>query len=188
MKNPVVEAVVEPIVEPLTASVAEQRHSVLQLETFVDGSACAEASQTRLAIAQYSIWFQTWLRDLNPQISPLNAYEVSLRLTSDAEIQQLNADFRQQAKPTDVLSFAALETEIPQANSIYQQQPVYLGDIIISLETAARQAADNQHSLERELAWLCAHGLLHLLGWDHPDEDSLMQMLDQQSHLLGLVF
>ncbi len=176
------------LVEPMANSVAEHRHSAIQLETFVEGSALAEVTQTGIAIAQYSTWFQTWLSDLNPQISPLNAYEVSLRLTFDAEIQQLNTDFRQQAKPTDVLSFAALETDIPHADSIYQQQPVYLGDIIISIETAARQAADSQHSLERELAWLCAHGLLHLLGWDHPDENSLNQMLLQQAHLLSLVF
>ncbi len=177
------------VVEPLTEPAVEPGYSAIQVETFVDGSALADATeQTGIAIAQVSNWFQTWLSDLNPQISPLNAYEVSLRLTFDAEIQQLNRDFRQQDKSTDVLSFAALETEMPQADSIYQQQPVYLGDIIISIETAARQAADGQHSLERELAWLCAHGLLHLLGWDHPDEDSLIQMLAQQTHLLSLVF
>lgn len=160
----------------------------MQVEAFIDGSALSEASEkTGIAIAQYTTWFQTWIADLNPQISPLNAYEVSLRLTFDAEIQQLNTDFRQRATPTDVLSFAALETEIPQSEYIYHQ-PVYLGDIIISVETAARQASENQHSLERELAWLCAHGLLHLLGWDHLDEDSLVQMLDRQAQLLSLIF
>nr|WP_227500042.1 rRNA maturation RNase YbeY [Synechococcus sp. PCC 7335] len=134
------------------------------------------------------MWFKTWLADLDPKISPIGAYEVSLRLTSDAEIQQLNSDFRQQEKPTDVLSFAALETEIPQLQNVYQQQPVYLGDIIVSIETASRQAVENRHSLERELAWLCAHGLLHLLGWDHPNEDRLTQMLDRQALLLNLIF
>lgn len=160
----------------------------VQVETFVDGSALAEVTATTgVVIAQYSTWFERWLTDLDPQLSPLNAYELSLRLTSDTEIQRLNADFRQQDKPTDVLSFAALETELPQADSIYQEQPVYLGDIIISVETATRQAAESQHALKQELAWLTAHGLLHLLGWDHPDEDSLQRMLDQQSHLLSLI-
>lgn len=160
----------------------------MQVETFVDGSALSEVTaKTGVEIAQYAIWFETWLADIDPQLSPLNAYEISLRLTSDAEIQQLNADFRQQNKPTDVLSFAALETELPQADSIYQQQPVYLGDIIISIETAIRQTSERQHSLAKELAWLSAHGLLHLLGWDHPDEDSLVRMLDQQTHLLSLI-
>jgi probable rRNA maturation factor len=160
----------------------------MQVETFVDGSALAEVTATTgVAIARYATWFERWLTDIDPQLSPLNAYELSLRLTSDVEIQQLNADFRQQNKPTDVLSFAALETELPQADSIYQEQPVYLGDIIISVETATRQAVASQHSLEKELAWLSAHGLLHLLGWDHPDEDSLTRMLDRQSHLLSLI-
>lgn len=160
----------------------------MQVETFVEGSALSEATaKTGGAIAQYADWFEIWLSDLDPQLSPLGAYELGLRLTFDAEIQQFNTDFRQQNQPTDVLSFAALEADLPQADSIYQQQPVYLGDIIISVETATRQALANQHSLKKELAWLCAHGLLHLLGWDHPDERSLVQMLDQQTHLLSLI-
>lgn len=161
----------------------------MQVEAFVDGSALSKVTEEiGITNEQYVTWFRTWLADLNPQISPIRAYEVSLRLTSDAEIQQLNNDFRQQANPTDVLSFAALETEMPQLQNVYQQQPVYLGDIIISIETASRQAVENRHSLERELAWLCAHGLLHLLGWDHPDENSLTLMLDRQALLLDLIF
>jgi len=161
----------------------------VRVEAFIDGSALSDVNEkTGIALAQYTTWFQTWLSDLDPQLSPIGAYELSLRLTSDAEIQQLNTDFRQQAKPTDVLSFAALETELPQADQIYQQQPIYLGDIIISVETAARQALESQHSLAQELAWLSAHGLLHLLGWDHPDESSLVQMLNRQTRLLNLIF
>jgi rRNA maturation RNase YbeY len=86
-----------------------------------------------------------------------------------------------------VLSFAALETDLPGAETLHQYQPLYLGDIIISVETAARQAQAAQHSLEQEIAWLTAHGLLHLLGWDHPDEASLVQMLEKQTQLLALV-
>lgn len=157
----------------------------VQVEAFVDGSAVSQLPEG--AIAQYQTWLQTWLAELNPQLSPLNAYEVSLRFTDDAEIQQLNTDYRQQAKPTDVLSFAALESKLPGAESLYQQQPLYLGDIIISVETAARQASESGHSLTEELAWLTAHGLLHLLGWDHPDEASLMRMLDRQADLLSLI-
>ncbi|CAN5787986.1 rRNA maturation RNase YbeY [soil metagenome] len=159
--------------------------STVQVESFVDG--CAVEQVAGGAIAHYQTWLQTWISDLDPQLSPLNAYEVSLRLTDDAEIQQLNTDYRQQAKPTDVLSFAALEANVPGAESLYEQQPLYLGDIIISVETAARQALESDHSLIEELAWLTAHGLLHLLGWDHPDEVSLTQMLDRQAHLLNLI-
>ena len=60
-----------------------------------------------------------------------------------------------------------------------------LGDIVISLDTAARQAPEHGHSLEQELLFLASHGLLHLLGWDHPDDASLAAMLARQERLLA---
>lgn len=63
--------------------------------------------------------------------------------------------------------------------------PLELGDIVISLETARRQAEAEGHSLSRELLFLASHGLLHLLGWDHPDDTALEAMLAQQDALLG---
>ena len=65
--------------------------------------------------------------------------------------------------------------------------PLYLGDIVISVDTAHRQAQQQGHPLKTELAWLAAHGFLHLLGWDHPDEDSLNSMLNQQEMLLQTI-
>jgi probable rRNA maturation factor len=64
-------------------------------------------------------------------------------------------------------------------------EPLELGDIVISLESAARQAAAAGTSLETELLFLASHGLLHLLGWDHPDEASLTAMLSRQEALLA---
>lgn len=157
----------------------------VQVETIVDGNAVAQVSG--VAATDYQHWLHTWITDLALQLSPINAYEVGLRLTNDTEIQQLNTDYRQQAKPTDVLSFAALETDIPGTNALHAEQPLYLGDIIISVETAARQASARNHSLPQEMAWLTAHGLLHLVGWDHPDEVSLVRMLDRQAQLLSLI-
>ena len=61
-----------------------------------------------------------------------------------------------------------------------------LGDIVISVPTAIRQAKDNNVDLFRELRWLATHGLLHLLGWDHCDQESLAQMLVTQEQLLDL--
>ena len=150
----------------------------------------AEASPDRpspaIADETWESWFQNWLAALQPTLSPIDSYELSLRLTDDQEVQELNRQYRQQDKPTDVLSFAALETETPQAEDI-QSLPLYLGDIVISLDTAQKQALSQEHPLETELAWLAAHGLLHLLGWDHPDEPSLLRMLDQQQQLLAIV-
>jgi probable rRNA maturation factor len=132
-------------------------------------------------------WFQTWLQQLETELPGAIGYELSIRLSDDGEIQQLNAQYRHQDKPTDVLSFAALEVEYPQIESISGEIPLYLGDIIISVDTAARQAEQQDHSVTVELAWLAAHGLLHLLGWDHPDEESLTRMLGQQETLLTAV-
>ena len=158
--------------------------AAIHVETFVEG---ALVDTPGIAIAQYQSWFSRWLQTLDLDLSPLHAYEVSLRLTTDAEIAQLNADYRHQANPTDVLSFAALETHLPGAEAIAQQQPLYLGDIIISVETAQRQARERERTLAQEVAWLAAHGLLHLIGWDHPDEQSLAEMLAQQDQLLLLI-
>lgn len=132
-------------------------------------------------------WFYAWLETLQPNNSSAKSYELSLRLTDDAEIHSLNAQYRQQDKPTDVLAFAALEVNIPQSDEMLECLPLYLGDIVISVDTAQQQAKQQGHSLQIELAWLAAHGLLHLLGWDHPDDESLRRMLHQQTSLLKTI-
>lgn len=139
----------------------------------------------------WEVWFRHWLELLNPkdeEDAPLQAqesYELSLRLTSDREMQSLNHQYRHKDQPTDVLAFAALEVDYPQLEEL--EDPLYLGDIVISIETATRQANQQEHPLQTELAWLAAHGLLHLLGWDHPDDASLSRMWDQQQSLLAAV-
>jgi len=88
-------------------------------------------------------------------------YEVSLRLVGDAAIQALNRDYRRKDTPTDVLAFA--QRENPEGNP----HPELLGDIVISVDTARRQA---RRGLYRELVHLASHGLCHLLGYDHRDD------------------
>lgn len=139
-----------------------------------------------ISLTEWQSWLDVWLVSLDGDLPKAEGYELTLRLTDDSEIQSLNSQYRQQNKPTDVLAFAALEAEMP----IFEPddpEPLYLGDIIISLETAARQAQQNNHSLTIELAWLASHGLLHLLGWDHPDDARLEEMLAQQANLLKQV-
>lgn len=132
-------------------------------------------------------WVQKWLEVMQVDLSPLAAYELTLRLTNDAEIRSLNAQYRQLDRPTDVLAFAALENPAPEIVALKGEIPLYLGDIIISVETAQRQAEAAQRSLAAELVWLAAHGFLHLLGWDHPDQTQLAAMLTQQNYLLDAV-
>ena len=87
--------------------------------------------------------------------------EVSVLLTDDDEIQNLNRDYRETDKPTDVLSFSMLEGEGARfAGDV-------LGDIVLSIPTASRQAREAKRPLLDEATMLVAHGLLHLLGWDH---------------------
>jgi probable rRNA maturation factor len=93
--------------------------------------------------------------------------EVTLRLTDDPTIRELNRVYRKRDKPTDVLAFAQREGE---GGGLH---PGLLGDIVISVETAARQA---RRGLERELLFLAAHGLCHLLGYDHATDDEEAEM------------
>jgi probable rRNA maturation factor len=127
-----------------------------------------------------------WLAQLADELpSPLRtaSYSLGLQLCDDDTIAALNAAWRQLSGPTDVLAFAAQEDPPPPGPA--DLDPLELGDIVISLETAARQAQEHDHPLERELRFLASHGLLHLLGWDHPDEASLAAMLERQERLLG---
>jgi probable rRNA maturation factor len=130
-------------------------------------------------------WFQAWFETPGLELPAAEAYELSLRLTTDAEIQALNAQFRHKDQPTDVLSFAAMEVDFPQVEVNAVESSLYLGDIIISVDMAAKQSLEHGYSLTKELAWLASHGLLHLLGWDHPDETSLLKMLHQQETFLA---
>ena len=133
-------------------------------------------------------WFQTWCKTLGFHLPVASNYELTLRLTGDKEIQSLNAQYRQKNQPTDVLAFATLEWDFPVVTPPEDLlEPLYLGDIINSVETARKQAQQQDHPLKRELPWLATHGFLHLLGWDHPDEPSLEEMLQQQETLLRLV-
>lgn len=109
----------------------------------------------------------------------LDEAELSVVLCDDAFIHPLNRDWRGKDKPTDVLSFSQREGE--QAD---EDDPV-LGDVVISLETAARQAAERGHDLDHEARVLLVHGVLHLLGYDHEQDDEAEEMEALERDLLG---
>lgn len=85
--------------------------------------------------------------------------ELSLEIVGDGRMRRLNREYRRQDATTDVLAFAMREARAPV--------PTVLGDVVISLPAAARQAAARGHELEREVATLLVHGVLHLCGYDH---------------------
>lgn len=95
--------------------------------------------------------------------------ELSVLLTGDRRIHQLNRDFRRKNRPTDVLSFAQIDAldGVLRADTLRPGPFNVLGDVVISVETAARQAAEIGQSIERRIRALMVHGVLHLLGYDH---------------------
>jgi len=103
--------------------------------------------------------------------------ELSILLCDDAFIHPLNRDYRGKDKPTDVLSFAMREEGDPN-------DPV-LGDVIISIERAKEQAMDRGHSIGVELALLLVHGILHLLGYDHEDDEEAQVMEAKEKEILS---
>ncbi|MFP6664427.1 MAG: rRNA maturation RNase YbeY [Deltaproteobacteria bacterium] len=107
--------------------------------------------------------------------------ELSIVLTDDAEIHVLNRDYRDRDRPTDVLSFAQREGEGAIDDAL-------LGDVILSVPTAERQARERGHTLAAELLELLAHGLLHLLGYDHEvSAAEERRHLGRQRELLALL-
>lgn len=97
------------------------------------------------------------------------ACELSVALVGDEEMRGLNRSFRGKDRPTDVLAFAQREGEVLAAGAAPSAgaAPALLGDVVVSVPTAERQAAARRIPLEREIATLLVHGILHLLGYDH---------------------
>lgn len=103
--------------------------------------------------------------------------DVSIVLADDAQLQELNRDYLGVDAPTDVLSFPSGETD-PQSGRRY------LGDILISVPRAARQAKAAGHATEAEAQLLVIHGVLHLLGYDHADPEEKSRMWAAQAEIL----
>jgi probable rRNA maturation factor len=103
--------------------------------------------------------------------------ELSVALVDDAAIARLNADYREKTRPTDVLSFSLLEGDHAG------HRGRLLGDVVISVDTAARQARQRHRALAEELARLLIHGILHLLGHDHERDDEARLMRREERRL-----
>jgi probable rRNA maturation factor len=108
------------------------------------------------------------------------SYTLSLHLVSDAAIRTLNASHRQNDAATDVLSFPLYEPDFV----LPPGQPIALGDVVVSYPRAAAQASEYGHSVERELAYLVAHGVLHVLGYDHEEEKDRRVMRQREEEAL----
>ncbi|MGO5051427.1 rRNA maturation RNase YbeY [Lachnospiraceae bacterium LCP25S3_G4] len=119
--------------------------------------------------------------------------EVSLLLTMNEEIREMNWQFREINHPTDVLSFPMIDYAVPGAFDFLEGMTdcfhpesgeVLLGDIVISKEKVIQQAEDYGHSVKREFAFLIAHSMLHLMGYDHIESGERIIMEDKQRKIL----
>lgn len=119
--------------------------------------------------------------------------EVNLLLTMNQEIHELNLNFRQIDRPTDVLSFPMVDYEeagnfdfLEEADEYFHPESgeLMLGDIVISKEKVLEQAKEYGHSIEREYAFLIAHSMLHLFGYDHMEEEERLVMETKQKEVL----
>ena len=104
-------------------------------------------------------------------------YEISISFVDNKEIKSLNAEYRNIDRETDVLSF-------PMEDDFDLPGPKILGDIIISMEKVIEQAEDLSHSIKREIAYLTAHSLYHLLGYDHIEEDDKLVMREKEKSIM----
>lgn len=112
--------------------------------------------------------------------------EISLTFSDNEGIREINREYRGIDRATDVLSFPMLEFNGEEDAELETYDGlVMLGDIVISVERAREQAAELNHSVRRELAFLTAHSMLHLLGWDHLDDaDGERYMIKKQNEVL----
>ncbi|HEY2595785.1 MAG TPA: rRNA maturation RNase YbeY [Chloroflexota bacterium] len=107
-------------------------------------------------------------------------YVIGIHLVGNSTIQQLNAEHRHLSAVTDVLSFPRAEAGFV----LPEGEPVNLGDVVIAYPRAVAQADEYGHSVEREIAYLVAHGVLHVLGYDHEDEAEREHMRDREEEAL----
>lgn len=122
--------------------------------------------------------------------------EINLTLTDNEGIRRMNREYRELDMPTDVLSFPMVDYIVPgdfrgldeeEKRSMYfniESGELLLGDIVISMERALEQAEEYGHSIEREVAFLTAHSMLHLMGYDHMEDEERECMEDKQERIL----
>ncbi len=143
------------------------------------------SNKTNTKILSYKKTFSAIAKYAYKYLKLEGDYELSVTLINDELIKEYNAQYRNIDRSTDVLSFA-LNDEVSGESKINfdEELVVLLGDIFISYETAVRQASEYGHSIDREMAFLFTHGLLHLLGYDHQNNEDEKEMFSLQDVIL----
>lgn len=129
---------------------------------------------------KYTFLLEKTLKHLSLHFDPY----ISVTLVDNEYIHEINRNYRHIDRPTDVISFAFLDDN-PNRDKMFQsKEMVVLGEIYISIDKAKEQALAYGHSVERELSFLFVHGLLHLLGYDHMNENDEKIMFALQEEIL----
>ena len=137
-----------------------------------------------------------WLQSVVEQVliaeDVISAVELSLVITSQEQVRELNRSYRGRDEPTDVLAFSMLpageKTEADFPSFVTPPDGVlHLGEVIISYPQAVIQAEEHQHSVEKEITILIIHGVLHLLGYDHDKPELERDMRARESEILSSI-
>ncbi len=112
---------------------------------------------------------------------PTEDVEISITFVDDEEIRELNAQYRDIDKVTDVLSFPQFES----TDDLPEEGEIILGDVVLNVEQAKRQTEEYGHSEDREIIYLFVHSLLHLLGYDHMEEDERAEMRGAEEEIMN---
>lgn len=142
-----------------------------------------DRSQNGIPVGMEELLKRVIVKSLNYE-KKTDSYEISISFVDNVEIRQINKQFRQIDKETDVLSFPQLTFEDGEVAEKNENGEIVLGDIIISIEKAEEQAGEYGHTLERELAFLTVHSMLHLLGYDHMEIEEEKEMFQKQKEIL----
>lgn len=129
-------------------------------------------------IIKKAIWTSLELEEFSTEC------EISVSIVTNEEMQAINREFRNIDKATDVLSFPQLTFEEGEIADVNEKNEIVLGDIIISIDKAQQQAEEYEHSLEREVAFLTIHSMLHLMGYDHMEPEEEKEMIQKQKLIL----
>lgn len=146
----------------------------------------SEMTKAAVKMTEYFLSKKDWVQN-----SCLDGYDFDLLyfdvvLTDDEKIHEINKQYRQKDAPTDVITFAMFADSPKEERFIFNNE-INLGEIIISLDTALAQSKNECHenkTFKDELYFLLAHGILHLLGYDHQDETTLKHMWNLQQEMI----
>lgn len=146
-----------------------------------------KVQENSIKMFKYFLNNQTWFENSCLKDYEYNLIYFDIVLCDDLQIKKINNEYRKIDNPTDVITFAIFADSPKEERFIFDDE-INLGEIIISLDKTLEQAENNAHcqnSFENELNFLLAHGILHLLGYDHQDEETLKEMWEIQEKMIA---